>query len=54
MLKRILTKDARNLCDIKEIIEGGYVLLDGDLVEIYKIEPINMVSYDAETKKKTV
>lgn len=52
MLKRILTKDVSQICDVKQIIEGGYVLLDGNLVEIYKVEPINMVSFDKETKKR--
>lgn len=52
MLKRILAKDVTSVCDVKDITEGGYVLINGDMVGIYKVEPINMVSIDKEIKKK--
>ena len=37
---------------MQEIVEGGYVLQDGNLIEVYEVKPINLVSSDNNLKRK--
>lgn len=52
MLKRILTKDVANVCDISNITEGGYVTIDGDIIEVYQVDPINMISREKDVRER--
>lgn len=51
-MNRLFAKDVMKISDMQEIVEGGYVLQDGNLIEVYEVKPINLVSADNNLKKK--
>lgn len=51
-MNRIFAKDVIKISSMQEVVEGGYVLQDGNLVELYEVKPINLASADINFKKK--